>query len=108
MILQPFCKRSFLCYDVNKSMETILTSLSLGLLATISPCALPLYPGFLAYISGGQEGLQSKTSRYFQRWITRQFALHARLINILSGLLLLGVGIYDFSVNWSLLQVYLN
>lgn len=223
-------------------METILTSLSLGLLATTSPCVLPLYPGFLAYISGRQDGLQSRTSRYFlgffvlagvltmmlvlggiiallsvsvgralsvvipvadliivllgvllllninpfkrlpqvrvpvlahpfvnafmygllygpialpcsgplvvsvfalsltaaeafsklniffwfgigfgipllglsflsgaaQRWITRQFAVRARLINILSGLLLVGVGIYDFSVNWSLLQIYLN
>jgi cytochrome c-type biogenesis protein len=223
-------------------METILTSLSLGLLATTSPCVLPLYPGFLAYISGGQAGLQNKTSRYFlgffvlagvltmmlalggliallsisvgralsivipiadliiilfgillllninpfkrlpqvrvpvlshpfanafaygllygpialpcsgplvvsifalsltaaeafskltiffwfgmgfgvpllllsflsgaaQRWITRQFAIRARLINILSGLLLLGAGLYDFSVNWPLLQVYLN
>jgi cytochrome c-type biogenesis protein len=46
-------------------METILTSLSLGLLATTSPCVLPLYPGFLAYISGGQAGLQNKASRYF-------------------------------------------
>jgi cytochrome c-type biogenesis protein len=223
-------------------METILTSLSLGLLATTSPCVLPLYPGFLAYLSGGQAGLQNKTSRYFlgffvlagvltmmlalggiiallsvsigralsivipiadliiilfgvllllninpfkrlpqvrvpvlahpfvnafiygllygpialpcsgplvvsifalsltvaealsklniffwfgigfgmpllvlsflsgaaQRWITRQFALRARLINLLSGLLLIAVGIYDFSANWSLLQVYLN
>ena len=223
-------------------METILTSLSLGLLATTSPCVLPLYPGFLAYISGGQEGLQNKTSRYFlgffvlagvltmmltlggmiallsisigralsvvipmadliiisfgillllninpfkrlpqvqvpvlshpfvnafiygllygpialpcsgplvvsifalsltaveafsklniffwfglgfgipllllsfvsgaaQRWITRQFAMRARLINIVSGLLLLGVGIYDLYVNWSLLQTYLS
>jgi cytochrome c-type biogenesis protein len=223
-------------------METILTSLSLGLLATTSPCVLPLYPGFLAYISGGQAGLQNKTSRYFlgffvlagvltmmlalggliallsisvgralsivipiadliiilfgillllninpfkrlpqvrvpvlshpfanafaygllygpialpcsgplvvsifalsltaaeafskltiffwfgmgfgvpllllsflsgaaQRWITRQFAIRARLINILSGLLLLAAGLYDFSVNWPLLQVYLN
>jgi len=223
-------------------METILTSLSLGLLATTSPCVLPLYPGFLAYISGGQDGLQNKTARYFlgffvlagvltmmlalggiiallsvsigralsviipladliivllgvllllnmnpfkrlpqirvpvlshpfvnafvygllygpialpcsgplvvsvfalsltaaeafsklniffwfgigfgipllllsflsgaaQRWITRQFAMRARLINVLSGLLLVGVGIYDFSVNWSLLQIYLN
>jgi len=222
-------------------METILTSLSLGLLATTSPCVLPLYPGFLAYLSGGQERLQNKTSRYFlgffvlagvltmmlvlggviallsisigealavvipiadfiiilfgillllninpfkrlpqvqvpvlshpfvnafiygllygpialpcsgplvvsifalsftvveavsklniffwfglgfgipllllsflsgaaQRWITRQFAMRARLINVLSGILLLGVGIYDFSVNWPLLQVYL-
>lgn len=222
-------------------METILTSLSLGLLATTSPCVLPLYPGFLAYISGGREGLQGKASRYFlgvfvlagvltmmlalggiiallsvsigralsivipladaiiilfgvlllldinpfkslpqvqvpvlshpfvnafmygllygpialpcsgplvvsifalsftatealsqlnvffwfgmgfgipllllsflsgaaQRWITRQFALRARLINIISGVLLLGVGIYDLSVNWVLLQAYL-
>lgn len=221
-------------------METILTSLSLGLLATTSPCVLPLYPGFLAYISGGQEGLQNKTSRYFlglfvlagvltmmlalggiiallsvsigkalsfvipiadliiillgflllwninpfkslpqvqvpvlsnpfinafiygllygpialpcsgplvvsifalsltavealsklsvffwfgmgfgipllllsflsgaaQRWITRQFALRARLINTVSGLLLLGVGLYDLYVNLPLLQVF--
>jgi cytochrome c-type biogenesis protein len=42
-----------------------------------------------------------------QRWLTRQFALHARLINILSGMLLVGVGIYDFSANWSMLQFYL-
>jgi cytochrome c-type biogenesis protein len=223
-------------------METILTSLSLGLLATTSPCVLPLYPGFLAYISGGQEGLQNRTSRYFlgffvlagvltmmlalggiiallsisigralslvipiadfiiillgillllninpfkrlpqiqvpvlshpfvnaffygllygpialpcsgplvvsifalsltvmeafdklniffwfgmgfgipllllsflsgaaQRWITRQFAVRARLINLLSGLLLLAVGAYDLSVNWSLLSIYLS
>jgi cytochrome c-type biogenesis protein len=26
---------------------------------------LPLYPGFLAYLSGGQEGLQNKAGRYF-------------------------------------------
>jgi cytochrome c-type biogenesis protein len=28
-----------------------LTSLLLGLLATTSPCILPLYPGFLAYLN---------------------------------------------------------
>ena len=223
-------------------METILTSLSLGLLATTSPCVLPLYPGFLAYISGGQDGMQNKPGRYLlgffvlagvltmmlalggiiallsvsigkalsiiipiadliiilfgvmlllninpfkslpqvqvpvlahpfvnafiygllygpialpcsgplvvsifalsltaaealsklniffwfgmgfgtpllllsflsgaaQRWITRQFALRARLINVVSGLLLLGVGIYDLYVNWPLLQAYLT
>jgi cytochrome c-type biogenesis protein len=37
------------------SLESILTSFSLGLLATTSPCVLPLYPGFLAYLSGQQE-----------------------------------------------------
>lgn len=46
-------------------LETILTSLSLGLLATTSPCVLPLYPGFLAYLSGGQETLAGSRGRYF-------------------------------------------
>ena len=221
-------------------METILTSLSIGLLATTSPCVLPLYPGFLAYLSGGQEGLQGKTGRYFlgffvlagvltmmlvlggiiallsisvgralsfiipvadaiiiffgimllfnvnpfkklpqiqvpflshpfanaflygllygpialpcsgplvvsifalsltvvdalgklnvffwfgmgfglpllvlsflsgaaQRWITRQFAMRARLINFISGLLLVGVGIYDITINWELIKAF--
>jgi cytochrome c-type biogenesis protein len=32
-----------------------VTSLLLGLLATTSPCILPLYPGFLAYLSGQDE-----------------------------------------------------
>lgn len=45
--------------------ETILTSLSLGLLATTNPCVLPLYPGFLAYISGGQDALRNSRQRYF-------------------------------------------
>lgn len=45
-------------------IETILTSLSLGIAATASPCVLPLYPGFLAYISGGQEGIGSRPGRY--------------------------------------------
>jgi cytochrome c-type biogenesis protein len=44
-------------------MDTILTSLSLGLLATTSPCILPLYPGFLAYLSGAHT--RSSKSRYF-------------------------------------------
>jgi cytochrome c-type biogenesis protein len=43
-------------------METILTSLSLGLLATTSPCILPLYPGFLAYLSGNHAA--GSKSRY--------------------------------------------
>jgi cytochrome c-type biogenesis protein len=45
-------------------MDVIFTSLTLGLLATTSPCVLPLYPGFLAYISGGQAGLGGKVGRY--------------------------------------------
>ena len=46
--------------------DAVLTSISLGLLATTSPCVLPLYPGFLAYLSGGQEALaQRPYGRYF-------------------------------------------
>jgi cytochrome c-type biogenesis protein len=32
-----------------------ITSILLGLLTTTSPCILPLYPGFLAYLSGQNE-----------------------------------------------------
>ena len=222
-------------------MDAIFTSLTLGLLATTSPCVLPLYPGFLAYISGGQEGLQGKAGRYLlgffvlagvltmmlalggiiallsisvgqalsvvtpfadliiillgvllllninpfktlpqiqvpllshpfinafvygllygpialpcsgplvvsifalsltaaeffsklniffwfgmgfgipllvlsffsgaaQRWITRQFAQRARLINLISGLLLVGVGTYDLVINWELIGAFI-
>jgi cytochrome c-type biogenesis protein len=41
-----------------------ITPLLLGLLATTSPCVLPLYPGFLAYLSG-QTGTGAGRHRYF-------------------------------------------
>lgn len=222
-------------------IDSILTSVSIGLLATTSPCVLPLYPGYLAYISGGQEVVQNKPARYLlgffvlagvlvtmlalggiiallsisvgralsvvipiadvliivlgvllladinpfkqlpqiqvpalrhpfanafvygmlygpialpcagplvvsifalslstpqgleqlsiflwfglgfgipllalsflsgaaARWITRAFARRARLINVVSGLLLVGIGIYDLSVNWELITAFL-
>jgi cytochrome c-type biogenesis protein len=45
-------------------MDIAFTSIFLGLLATTSPCVLPLYPGFLAYLSG-QSGLELGKGRYF-------------------------------------------
>lgn len=36
-------------------MEIALASYALGLLSMTSPCVLPLYPGFLAYLSGQTE-----------------------------------------------------
>ena len=220
--------------------DAILTSLSLGLLATASPCVLPLYPGYLAYLSGGQGERAGRLGRYLlgffvlagvltmmlalgaviallsvsvgralsliipladlaifslgvllllninpfktlpqmqipllkhpfanafvygllygpialpcsgplvvgifafsftaeealgklavflwfglgfglpllllsflsggaQRWITRQFAQRARLINVVGGLLLIGIALYDFYVNWEVLQLF--
>ena len=45
-------------------MDIAFTSIFLGLLATTSPCVLPLYPGFLAYLSGQTELEQGK-GKYF-------------------------------------------
>jgi cytochrome c-type biogenesis protein len=44
-------------------MGVALTSFAFGLLATASPCVLPLYPGFLAYLSG-QAGVEQGRLRY--------------------------------------------
>ena len=225
------------------SLNAILTSISLGLLSTTSPCVLPLYPGFLAYLSGGQAVLEKRrVGRYLlgffvlagvltmmlvlgliiallsvsigralsvvipladlllislgvlllldrnpfkglpqiqvpvlshpyvnafvyglfygpialpcsgplvvgifalsltagealsklgvflwfglgfglpllalsflsgaaQRWITRQFALHSRLINVIGGFLLVGIGLYDLWSNWELIRTFLG
>jgi cytochrome c-type biogenesis protein len=46
-------------------MNIVITSFFFGLLATTSPCVLPLYPGFLAYLSGGAGTESRKRSRYF-------------------------------------------
>ena len=44
-------------------MDIAISSFALGLLAMASPCVLPLYPGFLAYLSG-QTGLGAAGSRF--------------------------------------------
>jgi cytochrome c-type biogenesis protein len=44
--------------------QEAVTAFSVGLLASFSPCVLPLYPGFLAYLSGGQWATDSRR-RYF-------------------------------------------
>ncbi len=43
-------------------MSVAITSLLLGLFASTNPCILPLYPGYLAYLSGSQG--QGHRSRY--------------------------------------------
>ncbi|HUG55944.1 MAG TPA: cytochrome c biogenesis protein CcdA [Candidatus Limnocylindrales bacterium] len=44
----------------------LVPAFGLGILATASPCALPLYPGFLAYLAAGaQSGRPSR----FGRWL---------------------------------------
>lgn len=46
-------------------MNIAMTSFLFGLLATSSPCVLPLYPGFLAYLSGQTGSVIGKRSSYF-------------------------------------------
>ena len=223
-------------------MQAFITSLTIGLLSTATPCVLPLYPGYLAYLAGGQQQMERSRSRYFlgffvlagvlsmmlalggiiallsisigrvlsiavpladliivilgvmllldinvfaripqirlpalshpfanafaygllygpialpcsgpllvsifalslsvgeavnrllvflwfgigfglpllllslisgraQHWLTRQFAMRARLLNLVGGLLLIGVGIYDFSANFQILRLYFS
>jgi cytochrome c-type biogenesis protein len=62
-------------------MHTAVTSFMLGILATTSPCVLPLYPGFLAYLSG-----QTQTGFGRQRYFLGLFVL----AGVLSMMLILG------------------
>ena len=46
-------------------------------------------------------------SAVFQRKLTLWFAQHSRAINLVGGMLLIGVAIYDLAKNWELLQLYI-
>lgn len=48
----------------------------------------------------------SLLSGAFQRQLTLWFARHSRLINILAGLLLIGIAIYDLIQNWDMLLAF--
>jgi cytochrome c-type biogenesis protein len=69
------------------TFDSAFTSLFLGLLATASPCVFPLYPGFLAYLSGGQEGFGRPGGRYFLGFFVLAGVLTMMLV--LGGLLAL-------------------
>jgi len=69
----------------------MLASLALGLLASASPCVLPLYPGFLAYLSGSQDLSQGHKSRYLLGLFV--------LLGVLSMMLILGAVITWISVS---------
>src|ERR1035437_1702119 len=71
-------------------MDMALTSFGFGLLATTSPCVLPLYPGFLAYLSG-QAGTETGRPRY----VLGLFVL----AGVLTAMLILGAVIAGLSVS---------
>jgi cytochrome c-type biogenesis protein len=89
------------------------------------PCAGPLVVGILAFSLTAAEAASklsifgwfglgfglpllglSFLSGAAQRWITRQFARHARLFNVLAGLLLITVALYDLWTNWDLIVAF--
>jgi cytochrome c-type biogenesis protein len=73
-----------------------VTSLLLGLLTTASPCILPLYPGFLAYLSGQNEMGRQK---YFLGLLV--------LAGVLSMMLLIGGVIALLAIPVGSVLVYL-
>jgi cytochrome c-type biogenesis protein len=48
----------------------------------------------------------SLLSAGLQRQLTRLFARHSRLINVISGLLLVGIAVYDLALNWGMLRLF--
>ncbi len=68
----------------------MFTSIGIGLLASFSPCVLPLYPGYLAYLSGFQEN-SNDNRRYFLGFFV--------LAGVLVMMLLLGLVIALLSVS---------
>lgn len=71
-------------------MEANLTSLGLGLLASASPCIIPLYPGYLAYLSGASSNNLRK-GRYFLGFFV--------LAGVLTMMLALGLLIASLSIS---------
>lgn len=60
----------------------LVSAFGIGLAATLSPCALPLYPGFLAYLAAGAERTGSPT-------VVRSLGLFV-LLGVLTMMLALG------------------
>jgi cytochrome c-type biogenesis protein len=73
------------------TLDPVLTSVSLGLLSATSPCIIPLYPGFLAYLAGVQETSGNRRGRYFLGFFV--------LAGVLTMMLALGLLIALISVS---------
>uniref|UniRef100_A0A7C4L2R6 Cytochrome C biogenesis protein transmembrane domain-containing protein n=1 Tax=Bellilinea caldifistulae TaxID=360411 RepID=A0A7C4L2R6_9CHLR len=74
-------------------MENIFTTITIGLLATTSPCVFPLYPGYLAYLSNGNEHLQKSKGRYLLGFLVLAGVLTMMLaIGLVIALLAVPIG----------------
>jgi cytochrome c-type biogenesis protein len=72
----------------------ILVPLGAGLAASLSPCVLPLYPGFLAYVAGSSEALK-------RGWVTGLLVL----AGVVSFMLALGLLVATLAVPTSVVNL---
>jgi cytochrome c-type biogenesis protein len=89
------------------------------------PCSGPLVVGIFALSFTAGEALSqlqvflwfglglgmpllilSLLSATLQRQLTTLFARHSQAINVVSGLILIGIALYDLSKNWEFLQLF--
>ena len=75
------------------------SAFSIGLLATLSPCALPLYPGFLAYLAAGGSGRAGAAARWLGLFV---------LAGVLTMMLALGALIAGLSLAVGQVLVFLT
>lgn len=73
-------------------MEVILTSLCLGLLASFSPCIIPLYPGYLAYLSGASTDHLRKGRHFLGFFVLAGVLTMMLILGLLIALLSISVG----------------
>ncbi len=73
-----------------------------SLIAGEAPGKLSIF--FWFGLGSGVPLLLSLLSGAAQRSLTRWFARNARLVNLLGGLLLIGVGVYDLTQNWEMVR----
>jgi cytochrome c-type biogenesis protein len=71
--------------------STVLTSLGLGVVASASPCVLPLYPGFLAFLALRTDGRPLGRGRYLLGVFV--------LAGVLTMMLLLGLTLAALSIS---------
>lgn len=70
----------------------MLTSIGLGLLASFSPCVLPLYPGYLAYLSGMDDEARGKSRYFLGFFVLAGVLLMMLMLGLVIALLSISVG----------------
>lgn len=70
----------------------MLTSIGLGLLASFSPCVLPLYPGYLAYLSGMNDEAKGKSRYFLGFFVLAGVLLMMLILGLIIALLSVSVG----------------